>query len=382
MTVSYTKDVASSHNFGVFWKLLLRWKGSVVKMVWPELIVFTVIYLALSCVYRYALTDSSKVLFEQIALYCRSYVDSIPVTFVLGFYISLVVTRWWGQFESLPWPDNLAILVSNSVQGRDVRTRMMRRTIVRYANLAFVLTLRMISPKMQKRFPTFDHLITEGYLLDTEKNLLEGTIKDANGNIYWVPLVWAVSLIESARKEYYIKNDLAVQVVLKEINIFRGKCGSLLSYDRISIPLVYTQVVTIAVYSFLIATIMGRQFLENQGNTSIGTIDIYIPVFTYLQILFYLGWLKVAESLFNPFGKDDEDFDVDSLVDRNMRISYLIADKMLDSHPELQQDKHWDEVFYKQALIRTPSKKDREEENETTINLLSKDDETDFIVSP
>ncbi|KAB7502725.1 Bestrophin-3 [Armadillidium nasatum] len=321
MTVTYTSDVASSHKFGVFWKLLLRWKGSVYKMIWPEIIVFTVIFLSLSCIYRYALSDYYKEIFEQIALYCRSYVDSIPVTFVLGFYVSLVVTRWWGQFESLPWPDNLAILVSNSIQGRDVRTRMMRRTIVRY-------------------------------LLDTEKNLLEATIKDANGNIYWVPLVWAVSLIESARKECYIKNDLAVQVV------------------------------TLAVYSFLVATIMGRQFLENQGNRNIGTIDIFIPIFTYLQILFYLGWLKVAESLFNPFGKDDEDFDVEGLVDRNMRISYLIADKMLDSHPELQQDKHWDEVFYKQALIRTPSKKDREEENETTINLLPKDDEADFVVSP
>lgn len=57
-------------------------------------------------------------MFEQVAMYCRSYVNAIPVTFVLGFYVSLVVTRWWGQFQTLPWPDNLAILVSNSIQGR------------------------------------------------------------------------------------------------------------------------------------------------------------------------------------------------------------------------------------------------------------------------
>ncbi|MCL4142026.1 UNVERIFIED_CONTAM: hypothetical protein GTU68_006158 [Idotea baltica] len=262
---------------------------------------------------------------------------------------------------------------------------MMRRTIVRYANLAFTLTLRMISPKMQKKYPTFDHLIKEGLLLDTEKNILEDTLQDADGNIYWVPLTWAVSLIESAREERYIKNDLAVQVVVNEINKFRGNCGGLLSYDWISIPLVYTQVVTLAVYSFLIATVMGRQFLEEKGNTSTGTLDLYIPIFTYFQILFYLGWLKVAESLFNPFGKDDEDFDVEGLVDRNMRISYLIADKMMDSHPELHQDKHWDEVFYKQALIKNPCKKEKEKVEEDNDESPTNEEKPDFenvVVSP
>ena len=56
--------------------------------------------------------------YEQLALYFRSYVEAIPITFLLGFYVSLVVTRWWGQFNTLPWPDTLAILVSNSIQGR------------------------------------------------------------------------------------------------------------------------------------------------------------------------------------------------------------------------------------------------------------------------
>lgn len=70
------------------------------------------------------------------------------------------------------------------------------------------------------------------------------------------------------------------------------------------------------------ATMMGRQYLENQGNTNNASIDLYIPLFAYLQLLFYLGWLKVAESLVNPFGKDDEDFDVDALVDRNLRVGH------------------------------------------------------------
>lgn len=42
---------------------------------------------------------------------------------------------------------------------------------------------------------------------------------------------------------------------------FRGQCGTIWSYDWISVPLSYTQVVAIAVYSFFVSCLFGRQFL-------------------------------------------------------------------------------------------------------------------------
>lgn len=73
---------------------------------------------------------------------------------------------------------------------------------------------------------------------------------------------------------------------------FRGCCGMLFSYDWISIPLVYTQVVTLAIYTYFLATVMGRQYLRSSGEDR--EIDLYIPVFTMLQFFFYMGWLKVG----------------------------------------------------------------------------------------
>ena len=82
------------------------------------------------------------------------------------------------------------------------------------------------------------------------------------------------------------------------------------SYDWISIPLVYTQIVTLAVYTFFLSSLMGRHFLDPLKKLDGHDIDLVVPVFTFLQFFFHKGWLKVAEVLINPFGEDDHDFDI------------------------------------------------------------------------
>lgn len=57
-------------------------------------------------------------LFQDIVQYCKNYIDLIPLSFVLGFYVSIVMTRWWGQYTTIPFPDNLAVFVSTTVHGQ------------------------------------------------------------------------------------------------------------------------------------------------------------------------------------------------------------------------------------------------------------------------
>lgn len=108
------------------------------------------------------------------------------------------------------------------------------------------------------------------------------------------------------------------------MNKFRGQAGQLIQYDMVSIPLVYTQVVTLAVYSYFLSSAIGRQWTRNDTPDEITyfQIDLYFPVFTMLEFFFYMGWLKVAESLINPWGDDDDDFEVNWLVDRNIQVIY------------------------------------------------------------
>lgn len=51
MTVSYTLEVANV-RLGGFSRLLFRWKGSIYKLIYKELLVFCAVYLFFSVVYR------------------------------------------------------------------------------------------------------------------------------------------------------------------------------------------------------------------------------------------------------------------------------------------------------------------------------------------
>ena len=88
------------------------------------------------------------------------------------------------------------------------------------------------------------------------------------------------------------------------------------------------KVVTLATYVFFIFTIIGRQKIDGfsvhkamrSGRIPLD-IDLYIPIFTVLQFFFYMGLLKVAEQLINPFGDDDEDFELNWLIDRHVKVN-------------------------------------------------------------
>uniref|UniRef100_A0A1A9V3L8 Bestrophin homolog n=1 Tax=Glossina austeni TaxID=7395 RepID=A0A1A9V3L8_GLOAU len=328
MTVTYTAEVATCTRFGCFLKLLAR-------------------------------------TFETVVEYCSNYVTLIPLSFVLGFYVNLVMQRWWEQYMTIPWPDSLAVLVSAHVQGDDEGGRVMRRTIMRYVCACCTMVLTMISPCVKKRFPKLHHLVEAGLLQENEKQIIEDmNTAFPNHPKHWMPIVWATSIVARARKEGRIRDDYAVKTLIDTLNSFRGSCGTLMYYDFITVPLVYTQVVTIAVYSFFICSLLAHQWTIRKANTY-ESLDFYTPVFMTLQFFFYMGWLKVAETLINPFGEDDDDFEVNWMIDRHLQVSYMIVDEMHQEHPELVKDQYWDEVFPNELPYETDVKREKPPEHST-----------------
>ena len=53
-----------------------------------------------------------------------------------------------------------------------------------------------------------------------------------------------------------------------------------------------------------------------------------------VEFICYMGWIKVAETLLNPFGEDDEDFQINYLIDRNVQVrltKYIVGWALFES---------------------------------------------------
>uniref|UniRef100_A0A2K6SSX2 Bestrophin n=1 Tax=Saimiri boliviensis boliviensis TaxID=39432 RepID=A0A2K6SSX2_SAIBB len=109
---------------------------------------------------------------------------------------------------------------------------------------------------------------------------------------YWVPFIWFGNLATKARNEGRIRDSVDLQSLMTEMNRFRSWCSLLFGYDWVGIPLVYTQ---------------------------------------------------VAEQLINPFGEDDDDFETNWCIDRNLQVSLLAVDEMHMSLPRMKKDIYWDD---------------------------------------
>lgn len=87
-----------------------------------------------------------------------------------------------------------------------------------------------------------------GIMLESEKKIVEMMDERSPMAKYWMPLVWATNIINRARKDSLISSDHVVQTLLVELSEHRRRLGSIISYDTVCVPLVYTQVTPLKTY--------------------------------------------------------------------------------------------------------------------------------------
>lgn len=101
-----------------FLKLLLRWRGSIWRSIWRELLVFVAAYGVINVCYRQAMNPSQQALFERVVHFTGKWISFIPIQFLLGFYVNYIVGKWWDQLLQISWPDKLLLFVSANFPGR------------------------------------------------------------------------------------------------------------------------------------------------------------------------------------------------------------------------------------------------------------------------
>lgn len=259
--------------------------------------------------------------------------------------MTTVVNRWTKLYQTIGFIDNVGLMANCYIRGATEKARIYRRNIMRYCELVQILVFRDMSMRTRRRFPTMETVVAAGFMNKHELELYNSYDTKYNsklGTKYWIPANWALCMTYKARKDGYIESDYFKAQMEGEIRTWRTNIEWVCNYDWVPLPLMYPQLVCLAVNLYFLVSIIARQ-LVIEKHKMVDEVDVYFPVMTFLQFIFYMGWLKVIDVMLNPFGEDDDDFETNALIDRNITMGLMIADNPM-STPELRKDPFYDEV--------------------------------------
>lgn len=115
----------------------------------------------------------------------------------------------------IPRPHCTGVLVSALVHGMDEAGKEMRRTILRYVCLAVTMALRKLSTRARRRFPDETDLIEAGLLMEDEHAIIKELQNKFPGtSLYILPIEWAITIAEKARKLDRIHRDVSYKTIL------------------------------------------------------------------------------------------------------------------------------------------------------------------------
>eukprot|EP00090_Calanus_glacialis_P046523 TRINITY_DN9191_c0_g1_i3.p1 TRINITY_DN9191_c0_g1~~TRINITY_DN9191_c0_g1_i3.p1 ORF type:complete len:189 (-),score=26.85 TRINITY_DN9191_c0_g1_i3:22-588(-) len=123
------------------------WPRSLIAHIGLELFCYMVMYYIIHLIYREALSEDQQAEFAALVVYFSKNLSPVgrDLAFLLGFYVKQIVSRWWDQYRSLPWPDKLPLLTHALVNYETEKSMKFAKTINRYAMLSYILCLRRIS---------------------------------------------------------------------------------------------------------------------------------------------------------------------------------------------------------------------------------------------
>merc|ERR1719228_2338717 len=126
---------------------------------------------------------------------------------------ALKILKLGEQYVKLPWPDEVATYLKVAIiqKGNDdaddeaaaIENLKIRKTIVRYCLLSYVLCLRRLSSLVRDHYPNMDSLIRTGLLRQDEKDIIgEEVIAEVyrhGCSNWWIPIKWSIDIIKQAQ---------------------------------------------------------------------------------------------------------------------------------------------------------------------------------------
>ncbi|VDK74118.1 unnamed protein product [Dibothriocephalus latus] len=316
MSVSYVADISDGSGFLILLKLLARWKGSLYKLVWLDLIVYLIIFYLINALFWFLLNSGQKETFHIIVAYCEDISTQLPVSFVLGFFVSGVVGRWFQTFVYIPWLNEITYTV-------------------------MIITMRRISDRIARRFRQRIRT-TDGIVKEEIKCVNRGrrdlwSVSQVHGGYVETGAHLLALLLQSScdddqaggaamstKTTLAFRQESFLQVV---VDAGQENTSNYFSDDlEQRNPLVNTAdlVAVISVYSYIFCQIIGAQYVNQNDTANVTSHEnaLPVPIFSVFYFMFLIGWLKVALCVMNPFGDDYEDFECCKILDFNLNVTY------------------------------------------------------------
>ena len=247
------------------------------------------------------------------------------LTFFLGFYVSMMLLRWWKQVSGVPTIvevcqklHGIVGVDSDDRHSSKKQEQEFKKRIARYCLLSWTMCLSGISVPLKQRFCSEREYIEKGLLTIEEYNrlVLSSPIKatvDGWTDKWFIPLNWAALSLNIASHTNSIPNDNKSKIVPTDsgylvsiLATFQAKLVKLTNYFEIRLPAIQTQVITISVWFFLIIGLIAEQ--GTTSNCSHGfAISLFLdfPFFQLMKYLLIFGWLRVASYVQLPFGSHE-----------------------------------------------------------------------------
>ena len=247
------------------------------------------------------------------------------LTLFIGFLVSLSVRNWFLQVKMVPQLDSVLIQmdhfvwVDTSKNPNDFKVKMgltpeeFRKTIIRYFLLSWTMCMSRMCGKMNEALGHHIAMNKKRLLLKREFEELSYPGLGRTETFLWrekwsSPLSWVAKMANDGK----LKNQDAIKIldvkdaIGKSLNAYCDKLQQLNSFNQFRIPAPLLSLLTIAIYVFLVLSVISGQDMFPEPSHASPSMIIFFdfPWFAIAKYLLIFGWLKVATDLMVPFGNE------------------------------------------------------------------------------
>eukprot|EP00439_Symbiodinium_sp_Y106_P030621 s2544_g3.t1 len=223
--------------------VLLTWRGTVFRnaILWVEQLLVVGVYIATALiVHRGDMRD------EEVQKDATGLADKMATlaAFLLGFYTSLTVSRWWrlrtdGIGNIWSATSQLSLFLSQFV----TRDKQILEAVRRYARASLAIIFLKRRYGAERLSEKLDILISDGILLEDEVEQL----RKYNNNLAESIWTWIAHIVADLDKKGKIKGEVMLNFLMERVNLGRSGAALIGAQLGTPIPLPYIHLMGILV---------------------------------------------------------------------------------------------------------------------------------------